>query len=396
MLKYFKPVNGAEPSIGDKRKREDDVGAAASATRNAAPNEGSPAAKRVAIAAAGSAASAAPTAVARAATGASPGASRAKGSDMPAPSAERLAEERASAASSSPSDLAAAAAAAGTSVADATAALAALDINVHSSWAPVVLAEARKPYFKKLQAFLLERRGKAVVYPPASDVFSALRLTPLDAVRVVILGQDPYHQPGQAHGLAFSVQRGVQAPPSLANMLKEAADDVGIRKPSHGNLEYWARQGVLLLNAVLTVERGAANAHQKQGWEEFTTAIIRAVNAQRSGVVFLLWGKPAQVKAALVDRSRHRVLEAAHPSPLSAYRGFLGCKHFSAANAYLASQGKTPIDWNLDPPGGGPNEAQAGPAAGGAGAALSAAQPAVATAAAPPGTAAGGKSGRGV
>jgi uracil-DNA glycosylase len=281
--------------------------------------------------------------------------------------------------------VAAAAAAAGTSTEDAAAALAALDINVHSSWAPVILAEARKPYFKKLQEFLASRRGKkdVTVYPRHEDVFSALRLTPLDTVKVVILGQDPYHQPGQAHGLAFSVQRGVATPPSLVNMLKEAAEDVGIRKPGHGNLEHWARQGVLLLNAVLTVERGAANSHQKQGWEELTTAIIRAVNAQRSGVVFLLWGKPAQVKASLVDRGRHRVLEAAHPSPLSAYKGFFGCKHFSQTNAYLASKGKAPIDWNLDPP------AAGGAGAAGGGAARAAPGAAASSAGGPTGSPAG-------
>lgn len=228
-----------------------------------------------------------------------------------------------------------------------TEALAALGIDVHSSWAAVVAGEARKPYFKSLSSFLAAQRAKATVYPPPEHVFSALRACPLDSVRVVILGQDPYHGPGQAHGLAFSVLPGVPPPPSLVNILKEAAADVGIAKPSHGCLLPWARQGVLLLNAVLTVERGAANAHQGKGWEEFTTAIIRAVNDKRNNVVFMLWGQPAQKKASFVSKAKHCVLESVHPSPLSAYRGFFGCKHFSKANGYLVSKGLQPIDWRL-------------------------------------------------
>lgn len=277
MLRYFKPVATADgsassadtdSSVGSKRKRNDGACSAADA-----PGAPPPAAAAAATAAAGTG-EPGPTKKIAAATAA---ATANGGAGLVSPSAAEAALERAPAAASAASEVAAAASAAGTSVDEASAALAALDINVHSSWAPVVLAEARKPYFKKLQAFLNDKRAKTTVYPPQEHVFSALRLTPLDTVRVVILGQDPYHQPGQAHGLAFSVQRGVAQPPSLVNILKEVEADLGFPRPKHGNLEYWARQGVLLLNAVLTVERGAANSHAKQGWEEFTTAIIRCV-----------------------------------------------------------------------------------------------------------------------
>lgn len=235
-------------------------------------------------------------------------------------------------------------------------ALAALGIDVHPSWAPVVAAEAAKPYFPKLLAYVAAARAKAPsgVYPPQGAVFAALQHTPLESVAVVITGQDPYHGPGQAHGLAFSVPRGVPPPPSLKNMLKEAADDVGTPfPPPHGDLRRWAAQGVLLLNAVLTVERGAPQSHAEQGWERFTQALLGAVVRQRSGVVFMLWGKPAQEAAARAGVSDggprgHRVLHAPHPSPLSAYRGFFGCRHFSAANAHLAKAGRRTIDWRLD------------------------------------------------
>lgn len=240
--------------------------------------------------------------------------------------------------------------------ADAVASLQALGIRIHPSWAPVVLAESKKAYFPKLTAYVAAQRAKAVVYPSPENVYSALALTPLDSVAVVILGQDPYHGPGLAHGLAFSVQKGVQTPPSLVNMLKEVDADIGpsggIRQPSqkHGNLAYWAQQGVLLLNAVLTVTQATPNSHQGQGWEEFTSAIVKAVNERQKGVVFMLWGLPAQKKGALVSRAKHCVLEAPHPSPLSAHRGFLGCKHFSKANEYLKAQGRKTVDWSLDPP----------------------------------------------
>ena len=203
-----------------------------------------------------------------------------------------------------------------------------------------------------LKRFLLERKAAgARIFPPGSHWFRALDLTPPDKVRVVILGQDPYHGPGQAHGLCFSVRHGVPVPPSLVNIYKELQRDLGIAPPRHGFLESWARQGVLLLNAVLTVEMGDAGSHQGKGWERFTDAVIARVNALEHPVVFLLWGSHAQKKAAGVDSvdrgGRHLVLKAPHPSPLSAHRGFLGCGHFSQANAFLMAQGQEPIDWRL-------------------------------------------------
>lgn len=189
-------------------------------------------------------------------------------------------------------------------------------------------------------------RGKEI-FPPGRQIFAALDATPFDAVKVVILGQDPYHGPGQAHGLCFSVQPGVPVPPSLVNIFKEITRDLGIPPPDHGCLLPWARQGVLLLNAVLTVERATAGAHQGRGWEAFTDAIVERLNREREGLVFLLWGSPAQAKGRIVDARRHLVLKAPHPSPLSAHRGFLGCGHFSRANAWLESHGQAPIDWSL-------------------------------------------------
>ena len=188
------------------------------------------------------------------------------------------------------------------------------------------------------------------VLPPRHQTFRAFELCPLDKVKVVILGQDPYHGEGQAHGLCFSVQPGVRPPPSLVNIYKELESDLGIPRPRHGFLESWAKQGVLLLNSVLTVEMGQAAAHQGKGWEPFTDEIIRIVNAKTEPVVFLLWGAYAQKKAAFVDADRHLVLKAAHPSPLSAHNGFLGCRHFSKANAFLEANGQTPIDWTLPNP----------------------------------------------
>lgn len=197
-----------------------------------------------------------------------------------------------------------------------------------------------------LREFLLERkRACAVIYPPGPLIFNALNSTPFGKVKVVILGQDPYHGPGQAHGLCFSVPDGVPPPPSLLNIFQEIADDLGAPRPHSGNLQCWADQGVLLLNAVLTVERGNAGAHQGKGWERFTDRIVAELNEHRDGLVFLLWGSHAMKKGAAIDRSRHLVLTAPHPSPLSAHRGFLGCRHFSTANRWLEEHGQAPIRW---------------------------------------------------
>ena len=225
-------------------------------------------------------------------------------------------------------------------------------IRLDPQWREALAGEFAAPYMADLKRFLLERKAAgARIFPPGSHWFRALDLTPPDKVRVVILGQDPYHGPGQAHGLCFSVRPGVPVPPSLANIYKELQRDLGIAPPRHGFLEHWAGQGVLLLNAVLTVEMGDAGSHQGKGWERFTDAVIARVNALERPVVFLLWGSHAQKKAAGVDSvdrgGRHLVLKAPHPSPLSAHRGFLGCGHFSQANAFLEGQGLEPIDWRL-------------------------------------------------
>lgn len=223
-------------------------------------------------------------------------------------------------------------------------------IALHDSWKTPLLAELKSDYMQALRAFLVAEKAKGKrIFPKGSEWFRALDLTPLDAVRVVILGQDPYHGEGQAHGLCFSVKPGVRPPPSLGNIYKELKSDLGIDSPGHGFLEHWAKQGVLLLNSVLTVEMAHAASHQGKGWEKFTDAIIRLVNDRPTPVVFLLWGAYAQKKAGFVDTARHRVLKAAHPSPLSAHNGFLGCKHFSKANAFLAEKGLPPIDWALPP-----------------------------------------------
>jgi uracil-DNA glycosylase len=222
------------------------------------------------------------------------------------------------------------------------------DINLHPEWLEALDGEFEQDYMKSLRAFLLERsRAGATIYPPGRQVFNALDSTPLSRVKAVILGQDPYHGPGQAHGLCFSVQKGVRIPPSLVNIYKEIESDLGISMPKHGCLQAWAERGVLLLNAVLTVERGNAGAHQGKGWERFTDAVVDAVNTQRDNVVFLLWGSHAQRKGASIDTARHLVLKAPHPSPLSAHRGFLGCRHFSKANHWLESRGVEPVDWQL-------------------------------------------------
>lgn len=221
-------------------------------------------------------------------------------------------------------------------------------IDLHSSWLAHLQPEFDRPYMRQLKAFLLqEKQAGKFLYPPSKQIFNAFNSTPLDRVKVVILGQDPYHGPDQAHGLCFSVESGVCAPPSLRNILKELQRDLGCPIPTHGCLQSWAEQGVLLLNATLTVERGRAASHQNQGWEVFTDRAIQVVNESCEGVVFLLWGSYAQKKAALLDGRRHLILRSSHPSPLSAYRGFLGCGHFSRANAYLEERDKQPIDWCL-------------------------------------------------
>ncbi|KAF0745048.1 hypothetical protein Ae201684P_011078 [Aphanomyces euteiches] len=218
-------------------------------------------------------------------------------------------------------------------------------------WKDLLAPEFKKSYFKQLEAFLVrEQKKKATIYPPKADIFAALNLCPFDGIKVVIIGQDPYHGPGQAHGLCFSVQRGVPPPPSLKNIYKEACSDVGIPKPSHGSLLSWCNQGVLLLNTVLTVRASEANSHKKQGWETFTDAVIRLVNEHATGVVFLLWGKPAQDKGALISRAKHCIITSSHPSPLGATKTnepFIGSKCFSRANEYLTKSGKTPIDWTV-------------------------------------------------
>lgn len=222
------------------------------------------------------------------------------------------------------------------------------DIHLHPSWLEPLRAEFAQDYMADLKCFLVaeKERGKRI-FPKGSEWFRALDLTPLEKVRVVILGQDPYHGPGQAHGLCFSVKPQVQPPPSLVNIYKELESDLGIKPAGHGFLEHWAEQGVLLLNSVLTVEMGRAASHRERGWERFTDAIIREVNAKAEPVVFMLWGSYAQKKAAFVDPYKHLVLKAPHPSPLSAHNGFFGCRHFSKANSFLESRGLEPIDWAL-------------------------------------------------
>ena len=223
-------------------------------------------------------------------------------------------------------------------------------IRLESSWKARIGDWLQLPEMRELSAFLRQRKAAgARIYPPGQQIFAAFDATPFDAVKVVILGQDPYHGPGQAHGLCFSVLPGVPVPPSLVNIFKELNADLGIAPPDHGCLLPGARQGVLLLNAVLTVEEGRAGAHQGKGWEGFTDHAIETLAREREGLVFLLWGSYAQAKGKVIDTRRHRVLRAPHPSPLSAHRGFLGCGHFSATNQYLAQRGLSPIDWRLPP-----------------------------------------------
>ena len=221
-------------------------------------------------------------------------------------------------------------------------------VRLHDSWKRPLADILRGETMQQLGGFLREQRARGrTIHPPAGRIFAALDATPLERVKVVILGQDPYHGPGQAHGLSFSVPRGVPAPPSLLNIFAELKRDLGLPVPRHGCLEAWAERGVLLLNAVLTVEAGRAGSHAGKGWEAFTDAVIDLVNREREQCVFLLWGAYAQKKGALIDRMRHAVLRAPHPSPLSAHRGFIGCGHFSAANRYLQGGGGDPVDWRL-------------------------------------------------
>jgi uracil-DNA glycosylase len=221
-------------------------------------------------------------------------------------------------------------------------------IRLEPSWKARIGDYLERPDMRALSIFLrAEKQAGKLIYPPGPEIFAAFDHTPFDAVRVVLLGQDPYHGPGQAHGLCFSVRPGVRVPPSLDNIFKEIQRDLGIPRPGHGCLTAWAGRGVLLLNSVLTVEEGRPGSHQGKGWEGFTDAAIDALNREREGLVFLLWGSYAQRKGQLIDTQRHCVLKSVHPSPLSAHRGFLGCGHFSAANRYLESRGRPPIDWSL-------------------------------------------------
>ena len=223
-----------------------------------------------------------------------------------------------------------------------------MNVKIESSWKELLKPEFNKPYFQQIVLHLkTERLQKKIIYPPGGFIFNAFDKTPIDRVKVVILGQDPYHGPGQAHGLSFSVQMGTPPPPSLVNIYKELYNDIGIKIPNHGNLTHWAEQGVFLLNASLTVRAGEPMSHSKIGWAEFTDSVIKKISDEREHVVFLLWGKFAQEKKMLIDESKHLILKAAHPSPLSAYSGFFGCRHFSKTNAYLISKGIDPVDWKL-------------------------------------------------
>jgi uracil-DNA glycosylase len=223
-----------------------------------------------------------------------------------------------------------------------------MDVRIEQSWKEVLQGEFEQAYFKGIVDFLKkEKKDGKVIFPPGPMIFHAFDATPFDKVKVVLLGQDPYHNPNQAHGLAFSVQKGVSPPPSLVNIYKELKEDLGIDIPGHGHLEHWARQGVLLLNASLTVQANSPMSHSKIGWHEFTNAVIKTVSDKKEHVVFLLWGSFAKSKQELIDQSKHLILTAAHPSPLSAHNGFFGCKHFSKANNWLAQQGLAPIDWTL-------------------------------------------------
>jgi uracil-DNA glycosylase len=220
-----------------------------------------------------------------------------------------------------------------------------MEVRIEPSWAEVLREEFDKPYFEELTDFVKAEYQSKRVFPPPSDIFKAFDLCPFDQVKVVILGQDPYHGPNQAHGLCFSVNKDIPMPPSLQNIYKEISTDLGVAVPSHGNLESWAHQGVFLLNATLTVIAGFAGSHQKKGWEIFTDEVIRLISEKKEHVVFMLWGAYAQDKEWMIDSKKHLILKAPHPSPLSAHRGFFGCRHFSQANEYLKAQGMKEIDW---------------------------------------------------
>lgn len=219
---------------------------------------------------------------------------------------------------------------------------------ITNDWLEAIGDEFKKEYYRDLYNFVKDEYSKKVIYPPADDIFNAFHFTPLSKVRVLLLGQDPYHNENQAHGLSFSVQPGQDIPPSLQNIYKELNDDLGCYIPNNGFLKKWAEQGVLLLNTVLTVRAHQANSHKNRGWELFTDAIINAVNKQDRPIVYFLWGAPAQKKAAMLNNPKHLVLQAPHPSPLSAYRGFFGCRHFSACNDFLVKNGLEPIDWQIE------------------------------------------------
>lgn len=220
-----------------------------------------------------------------------------------------------------------------------------MEVKIEKSWKEVLQTEFDKPYFENLVGFVKQEYASHTIFPPAGQIFNAFNTCPFNNVKVVILGQDPYHGPRQAHGLCFSVNDGIQFPPSLQNIFKEINSDLGIPAPKTGNLTRWAEQGVLLLNATLTVRASQAGSHQGRGWEEFTDAVIKIISEKADNVVFILWGSYAIKKKALIDASKHCILTAPHPSPLSSYRGFFGCKHFSQTNTYLTSKGKTPIEW---------------------------------------------------
>ena len=223
-----------------------------------------------------------------------------------------------------------------------------MDVKIEESWKKRLADEFEKDYFKQLTDFVKQEYRQGTVYPPGPYMFNAFEHCPFDKVKVVILGQDPYHEPGQAHGLCFSVKPDVDIPPSLVNIYQELHDDLGCYIPNNGYLVKWAEQGVLMLNTVLTVRAHMANSHHGKGWEEFTDAAIRALNAQDRPIVFILWGRPAQMKKSMLNNPKHLILEAPHPSPLSAYRGFFGCKHFSKANEFLKEHGMEPIDWQIE------------------------------------------------
>ena len=219
---------------------------------------------------------------------------------------------------------------------------------ISNDWLDAIGAEFKKPYYMELYKFVREEYNSRQIFPPANDIFNAFHLTPLGEVKVVIIGQDPYHNDGQAHGLCFSVKPEVEIPPSLVNIYQELKEDLGCHIPNNGYLVKWAKQGVLMLNTVLTVRAHSANSHRGKGWEEFTDAAIRALNEQDRPIVYLLWGRPAQMKKNMLNNPRHLILEAPHPSPLSAYRGFFGCRHFSMANEFLQKNGLMPIDWQIE------------------------------------------------